>query len=227
MQSSLHGTAVPACWGHAGRAAAPLQMQGRIPTLSEVFAAHPRDGGWIGFLLAQIDAAKPVLWVQERMAILEAGRIYPPGLRRADILHVEARDARAALWAMEEGVRCSGLSAVIGEIWGDPAALDFTATRRLAVAAERSGVACWLVRLGGRANLSGARMRWRVASAPSLAHPLDPRAPGPAALDAELFRARGFAPGRWTIADDEGALHLVAAPGERAVAEDPRERRRA
>ena len=115
MQSSLHGAAVPACWGHAGRAAAPLQMQG-IPTLSEVFAAHPRDGGWIGFLLAQIDAAKPVLWVQERMAILESGRIYPPGLRRADILHVEARDARAALWAMEEGVRCSGLSAVIGEI---------------------------------------------------------------------------------------------------------------
>ena len=31
--------------------------------------------------------------------------------------------------------------AVIGELWGDPAALDFTATRRLAVAAERSGVA--------------------------------------------------------------------------------------
>ena len=67
---------------------------------------------------------------------------------------------------MEEGLRCSGLSGVIGELWGDPAALDFTATRRLAVAAERSRVPCWLVRLGGTANLSGARMRWRIASMP-------------------------------------------------------------
>ncbi len=52
---------------------------------------------------------------------------------------------------------------------------------------------CWLVRLGGTANLSGARMRWRIGSAPSLANPLDPRAPGLPAWDAELFRARGHA----------------------------------
>ena len=83
---------------------------------------------------------------------------------------------------MEEGVRCSGLSGVIGELWGDPAALDFTATRRLAVAAERCLVPCWLVRLGGTANLSGARMRWRIASGPSIANPFDPRAPGRSGL---------------------------------------------
>ena len=81
------------------------------------------------------------------MAIIESGRIYPPGLGGAELIHVEARDAKLALWAMEEGLRCSGLSGVIGELWGDPAALDFTATRRLAVAAERSRVPCWLVRL--------------------------------------------------------------------------------
>lgn len=158
------------------------------PTLSELFAAHPRDGGWAGFLLAQVEADKPVLWVQERMAIIECGRIYPPGLGPIEILHVEARDARVALWAMEEGLRCAGLSAVIGELWGDPASLDFTATRRLAVAAERSGVPCWLIRLSGSANLSGARMRWRIGSLPSLANPLDARAPGACAWDAELFR---------------------------------------
>ena len=124
------------------------------PTLSELFATHPRDGGAIGFLLAQLERGKPLLWVQERMAILEAGRVYPPGLGAfADIIHVEARDARAALWAMEEGLRCAALGAVIGELWGDPGRLDFTATRRLAVAAERSGVAAWLVRLGGDAPI--------------------------------------------------------------------------
>lgn len=190
------------------------------PTLSELFAGHPRDGGWAGFLLAQVEPGKPLLWVQERMAILEAGRIYPPRLGSRDLIHVETRDSRSALWAMEEGLRCPGLAAVIGELWGDPAALDFTATRRLAVASERSGVPAWLVRLGGSANLSGARMRWRIASRPSLVHPFDPRAPGAPAWDAELFRARGIAPGRWSLSHESGAenpFRLVAAPGDRAL----------
>ena len=192
------------------------------PTLSELFATYPRDGGWAGFLLAQVDPAKPVLWVQERMAILESGRIHPPGLSIPELIHVEARDARDALWAMEEGLRCAGLSCVIGEIWGDPTVLDFTATRRLAVAAERSRVPCWLARLGGSANLSGARMRWRIGSTPSLANPLDQRAPGLPAWDAELFRARGFPPGRWDVTHEAGTFHLVAASGDRTLGEGER-----
>ncbi len=192
------------------------------PTLSELFADHPRDGGWAGFLLAQIVSDKPLLWVQERMAIMESGRIYPPGLPVPNLIHVETRDARDALWAMEEGLRCAALSAVIGELWGDPRALDFTATRRLAVAAERSGVPCWLIRLGGQTNLSGARMRWRIASAPSLLNTLDPRAPGAAAWDAELFRARGHPPGRWTLTHEADRFHLVAGAGDRALGEERR-----
>jgi protein ImuA len=189
------------------------------PSLSELFSAHPRDGGWAGFLLAQLATDKPLLWVQERMAILESGRVHPPGLPTQNLIHVTARDARDALWAMEEGVRCTALSAVIGEIWGDPRALDFTATRRLAVASERSGVPCWLVRLGGIANLSGARMRWRIASVPSLFNPLDARAPGLPAWDAELFRSRAGAPGRWRLAHDADRFHLVAGAGDRALGE--------
>lgn len=211
------------------RASGPLPSQGYWhlpqppqPTLSELFAVHPRDGGWAGFLLPQLGTGKPLLWVQDRMAILESGRIYPPGLPSRQLIHVEVRDAREALWAMEEGVRCAALSAVIGELWGDPRALDFTATRRLAVASERSAVPCWLVRLGGTANLSGARMRWRIASAPSLVNDLDPRAPGLPAWDAELFRARGMPPGRWSVAHEADRFHLVAASGDRTLGEERR-----
>jgi protein ImuA len=169
--------------------------------------------------LAQVAAEKPILWVQDRMAIVESGRVHPPGLSTQNLIHVEARDARDALWAMEEGVRCSALSCVIGEIWGDPKVLDFTATRRLAVASEKSGTPCWLVRLGGHANLSGARMRWRIASAPSLLNDLDAKAPGLPAWDAELFRARGYPPGRWSLAYEAGRFYLVAAAGDRALGE--------
>lgn len=206
-------------------------------TLAEIFAASPRDGGWTGFLLPQLAPGKPWLWVQERMAILEAGRVHPPGLSdrleagrlhppglgAAELIHVAARDAREALWAMEEGLRCAAIGAVIGEIYGDPQALDFTATRRLAVAAERHGVAALLIRLGGHANLSGARFRWRVASAPSLAHPFNPKASGAPAWEAELFRARGGVPGRWSLAHEGGdsaPFHLVAGAGDRALDQD-------
>ncbi len=222
-----HSPNGPAAHPRSAREEAPPEASGgrwrlpapAAPTLSELFAASPRDGGATGFLLAQLPRGKPLLWVQERMAMLEAGRIYPPGLGVGELIHVAARDSRAALWAMEEGLRCSALGAVIGEIWGDLRGFDLTATRRLAVAAERHGVAAFLIRLGGHANLSGARMRWRVGSVPSLSHPLDPKAPGAAAWDAELFRARGFAPGRWMVRHDGTAdrLNLVAAPSDRAL----------
>ena len=74
-------------------------------TLAELFAGNVRDGGWTGFLLPQLPAAKPWLWVQDRMAILESGRLYPPGLGggAGQLIHVATRDAREALWTMEEG----------------------------------------------------------------------------------------------------------------------------
>ena len=193
-----------------------------MPTLSELFAASPRDGGWTGFLLPQLERAKPLLWVQDRMAIRESGRIHPTGLPGLELIHVEARDGKDALWAMEEGLRCPCIGAVIGELYGDPVSLDFTASRRLAVAAERTQVPCWLVRLGGTANLSGARMRWRVGSMPSLPHPFDFKAPGTPACDAELFRARGHAPGRWSIAYEADRFHLLAPSGDRALGEEQR-----
>ena len=125
------------------------------------------------------------------------------------------------------GLRCTSIGAVIGELYGDPQALDFTATRRLAVAAERHGVAAFLIRLGGHANLSGARLRWRVASAASLANALNPKAPGTPAWEAELFRARGSKPGHWLVSHEPGAgtqdgFRLVAGVGDRALDEDRR-----
>ena len=188
------------------------------PTLSELFAAHPRDGGWAGFLLAQLDTDKPLLWVQERMAILESGRIHPPGLPAKP--HPR-RGARRPRRAVGDGGGAKMRRAVGRDrrIVGRPARarLHRDAAARGRVGA--SGAPCWLVRLGGTANLSGARMRWRIGSAPSLANPLDPRAPGLPAWDAELFRARGMPPGRWSVAHEADRFHLVAAPGDRTLGE--------
>ena len=163
---------------------------------------------------------KPWLWVQDRASIRRSGRPYLHGLSprlRSQLVHIAAPRPVDALWAMEEGVRCRALSFVIGELAQDPKSLDFTATRRLVLASEASGVPLILVRKDGHANLSAARMRWRATAGPSLAHRWNARAPGAPTCRAELFRARGLRPGAFHLGygiggDDAGR---TAWPGDR------------
>ncbi|MDA0339329.1 MAG: hypothetical protein O2910_05755, partial [Proteobacteria bacterium] len=117
------------------------------------------------------------------------------------------------LWAMEEGLRCKALAAVIGEVWGDAAALDFTATKRLAMRAEAKGINAWLIRRAGTAKLSAARERWRVGALPSAAHLHDAKAPGQPRWQVELFRSRAGKPGTWVARYDRAAYRLdLSAP---------------
>lgn len=206
-------TSVPDASGPGAPSRRSLPEPGRA-TLQELFAGDGRDAAAIGFALAALPPGKPVLWIQDRMALREAGRVHPHGLPPCELIHVEAPDAKAALWAMEEGLRCPALGMVVGEIWGEPRALDFTATRRLAVAAEKWGVPATLILFAAEPNLSGARMRWRVASRPSPPHPWDEQAPGARAWDLELFKARGSPPGRWEVAHEADGLHLLPPLGD-------------
>ena len=156
--------------------------------------------------LAEAEDRRHVLWVQEAAAIQRGGRPYLHGLPkdlRDRLIHVEAKSPEDALFALEEGLRCRDLACVIGEMHGNPRALDFTASRRLSLAAEKHGVPLWLVRLESEADLSSARMRWRVEPAPSSTPEWTAEAPGAARWKAELFRARRHAPGQWIVSDEE------------------------
>lgn len=209
----------------------------------EIFASG-REGSGAGLALALAldrlrtaagDPAADVpderawLWVQDAGALRLGGRPYRPGLPRAlrhRLIHVAAASPEDALFALEEGLRCRDLAFVIGEVTGNPRALDFTAARRLSLAAERHGTALWLVRLDARADLSSARMRWQARAAPSLPSRWNPQAPGHPAWHAALFRARAHPPGEWTLCDDGHALvaspprarDLAGAAGDRPLA---------
>ncbi|MFN4112452.1 MAG: hypothetical protein ACK4GD_00765 [Sphingomonadaceae bacterium] len=162
-----------------------------------------------------------VLWVQDRAAIRLGGRPYRPGLPRwlqARLIHVAADKPEDALFALEEGLRCRDLACVIGEIAGNPRALDFTASRRLTLTAEKHGVPLWLVRIDAAQDLSSARMRWEAHAAPSAPSPWDARAPGGAAWRAMLFRARNHPPGEWTLDDDGQGLAVRAKPAPKPAA---------
>lgn len=161
-----------------------------------------------------------MLWVQTREAARLGGRPYRAGLPadlQARVIHVLADKAEDALFALEEGLRCRDLAFVLGEIAGNPKALDFTASRRLTLASARHGVPLFLVRLDAARDLSSARMRWEVALAPSLAPRWNAQAPGAPRWRAELFRARGHAPGEWLLGEDRG--HLTASSARRGADE--------
>lgn len=182
------------------------------PTLIELFGDSPADGAVTGFVLAHLHGAtRPVLWIQDRLSEREAGRPALAGLTvPVQIVHVAVSRPVDALWAMEEGLGCTELAAVICEIWGDPAVLDFTATKRLALRAEAQGCPAFLVRRAASPNLSAARLRWRITSLPALADPFDSRAPGQPLWQAELFRARWRTPGQWVASHDPRAgLHFA------------------
>ena len=182
----------------------------------EVFASS-REGSGAALALAlaldRLHAAPPDpvadmpderhwLWVQDAAALRLTGRPYRPGLPpelRHRLVHVAANKPEDALFALEEALRCRDLAFVIGEIAGNPRALDFTASRRLSLVAERHGVPLWLVRIDARRDLGSARMRWGVRAAPSAPPRWNAQAPGVPAWQAELFRARAHPPGQWVL----------------------------
>lgn len=155
----------------------------------------------------------PILWLQDRQSRQETGRPYlagmGPGLGASlDLLYLDLNRPADVLWAMEEGLRCPSLGGVIAEVWGNPAVLDFTATKRLALRSEAHNVPAWLIRRGAVADLSAARERWRIASLPSAIVPDDMRAPGAPLWRADLFRARWRTPGQWVARYDTDGLVL-------------------
>jgi protein ImuA len=175
--------------------------------LHEMFAVQFGDAaaaaGLVIALAARADRRRKVLWVRHDYARLEAGEVYAPGLVEFGIdpnrlVLVRVRDPLSALRAGHEGARCPALAAVIIEIRGDPRALDLTATRRLSLAASRSGVTVFLLRACGMQRPSSAVTRWSVRSIAS--SPLPGEAPGHPVFELTLLRHRQGIPIRsWRV----------------------------
>jgi len=206
----------------AGQGDTPVSMP---HTLSEVFPNTPADASAVAFALSRLPrTTAPVLWVQDRLSRKEAGRPMLAGLPGSrPVIMVDLSRASDVLWAMEDGLRCRGLAAVIGEVWGDPQALDFTATKRLAMRAEAADVPCWLIRRAASPDLSAARDRWRIASLPSAPHAHDPQAPGAPRWSLDLFRSRRTQPGQWVAHYDRASDRVDLAAPSRDRALDPRD----
>jgi len=135
------------------------------PTRSGRVAAH--DGAALAFTAFLLGRLGPgtLLWCRQPSAA--DALPYAPALTSwidpARLLMVMARREEDLFWAMEEGLRTSGIAAVVGET----RAADPTAGRRLSLAAEKNGVPALLLRPQPGPAQSVCATRWRVVSAPS------------------------------------------------------------
>jgi protein ImuA len=123
---------------------------------------------------------------------------------------------------MEEALRHAGLAGVVGEV----GRLGLTASRRLQLAAEVSGVPGFALRRSRNwtdlalAEPNAAVTRWRVAALPSPPPlPHAPHVPGLARArwQLDLVRCQGGAPATWIVeaTDAQGRLALAADAGDR------------
>jgi protein ImuA len=166
--------------------------------LHEVFAGQGEDAGAAAVFALILalrggEKTKPILWVRDDRAQRLSGLVYGPGLIAlgADpsrFILINAPDELATLRAASESVKCGAVGAVLIEPYGKANGLDLTATRRLALAANSSGVLTLLLRIGAEPSASAAQTRWRVSAAPSVS--LEANAPGMTCLNVSLLRHR-------------------------------------
>ena len=154
-----------------------------------LFAAHALASG-----------SGPVIWALRRRDLF-APALAEAGLAPARVIYAEAGDEASVLAVTEEALRHGGLAGVVAET----TRLSLKASRRLQLAAEATGTACFVLRRPrpGQQESAGTACltRWRITSAPSRAAHGLPRA----SWHAELTRCRGGQPRAWQLEVDDGA----------------------
>jgi protein ImuA len=192
-------------------------------------ALHEIAGGGLGAIhgaaailfaagiLARIEGT--VLWCL-RNRDLFAPALAGVGLHPDRVIYAEAGDEQTVLACLEEGLRHAGLAGVVGEV----SRLSMTASRRLQLAAEGSGVTALAIRRWRNAAAAAdfgqptaAVSRWRVTAAPS--SPLPVPGVGRARWFVELIRSRAGECADWELeaCDAQGCLALPADLADRSV----------
>jgi protein ImuA len=137
-----------------------------------------------------------------------APKIFPPamnsfGIRPGQVFFIDLKKEKDRLWAIEEALKCSALSAVIGEI----PELSFTHSRRFQLAVEQSKTTGFILRQNPKTQSPNACVaRWRIKplmsqneeGLPGIGHPV---------WQIELQKIRNGRPGSWTVEYKNGKFY--------------------
>lgn len=185
-------------------------------TIHEMLCPTPEQaaatGGFMGGLLASLMQRGGVcLWIGV------SRKLFPPSLMAYNVepdqvIFVDLQREKDVLWAMEEGLKCEGLAAVIAEL----REVSFAQSRRLQLAVENSKVTGFLLRSDPRKlNTTTCVARWQITHLPSelegLPHVGFPR------WQVELLKVRNGSPGKWKV--EWAGNHFVPVDEKIAVRE--------
>lgn len=149
-----------------------------------------------GFLAALLSALmqneKSCIWISP------FPHVFPPsltnfGISPDRIIFVQLRRDRDILWAMEEALKCNGLTAVIAEL----EELTFTQSRRLQLAVENSQITGFVLRKDNKKiSTTACVSRWRINPLPSFSEQGLPGIGFPQ-WQVELLKVKNGQPGVW------------------------------
>jgi protein ImuA len=162
-------------------------------------------GGFMSALLSALMREEGVaLWIST------ARTIFPPALHAFGIdphkvIFIDLRREKDIIWAVEEALKCTELSAVVGELKD----LSFTASRRLQLAVENSQTTGLLLRNNPRSiNITSSVTRWQITSLPGLIMDELPGVGFPC-WKVDLQKVRNGKPGTWDIAWQHGKFRFL------------------
>jgi protein ImuA len=162
-------------------------------------------GGFISALLSALMREEGVaLWIST------ARTIFPPALHAFGIdphkvIFVDLTTEKDVIWAVEEALKCPGLSAVVGDL----RELTFTASRRLQLAVESTNVTGFILRNNPRnINITASVTRWQITSLPGLIIDDLPGVGFPC-WKVALQKVRNGKPGTWEIAWWNGKFEFL------------------
>lgn len=173
--------------------------------LSHTTPAYAATSGFMAAILnSLLQDGKCGLWVSAQRTL------FPPALKAFGLdpermIFIDTVKEKEVIWTMEEALKCDTLGAVVGEI----KELDFTASRRLQLAVERSKVTGFIHRTYPR-NIkpTACVARWQVRSLNSGTFETLPGI-GLPRWQVELLKIRSGQPGAWQLEWTGNAFHAV------------------
>jgi len=156
--------------------------------------------GFISGLVASwLNIKGAIIWVSTKRTI------FPPALKLFGVqperfIFIDLHKEKDILWAMEEALKCSAVTAVVAQVLN----IDFTASRRLQLAAKENHVTGFLFNRSRNINPTACVSRWRISPQPSSPIIDNSGLEGLPGIGfpkwkIELLRMRNGKPGTWTV----------------------------
>lgn len=151
-----------------------------------------------GFITALLSSARQhpgvMVWIGSKLQVFpHAFKFF--GIDPENIIFVNLHKEKDVLWAVEESLKCEGLSAVVAELRG----LSFDNSRRLQLAVEKSHVTGFIINQQARSiNATACVSRWNIHHLPGAIHDELPGIGFPR-WQVDLLKVRNGKPGSWQV----------------------------